>query len=143
MSWKPEIDALRERERLARQMGGPDKVKRQREGGKLTVRERIDRLLDPGSFHEIGAIAGRAQYDSEGKLTDFMPANFVVGRGMIDARPVVVGGDDFTVRGGAGDASIYGKQTIGEQFAHEMRLPLIRLVDGTGGGGSVKTLEVT
>jgi acetyl-CoA carboxylase carboxyltransferase component len=143
MSWKPEIDALRERERLARQMGGPDKVKRQRDGGKLTVRERIGRLLDPGSFHEIGAIAGRAQYDEAGNLAEFMPANFVVGRGTIQARPVVVGGDDFTVRGGAGDASIYGKQAIGEQFAHEMRIPLIRLVDGTGGGGSVKTLEVT
>jgi acetyl-CoA carboxylase carboxyltransferase component len=143
MSWKPEIEALRERERLARLMGGPDKVKRQRDGGKLTVRERIDRLLDPGSFHEIGAIAGRAQYDEAGNLAEFMPANFVVGRGTIAARPVVVGGDDFTVRGGAGDASIYGKQAIGEQFANEMRIPLIRLVDGTGGGGSVKTLEVT
>jgi acetyl-CoA carboxylase carboxyltransferase component len=143
MSWKPEIDELRERERLARLMGGADKVKRQRDGGKLTVRERIDGLLDPGSFHEIGAIAGKARYDESGALMEFTPANFVVGRGMIDARPVVVGGDDFTVRGGAGDAAIYGKQIIGEQFAHQMRIPLVRLVDGTGGGGSVKTLETT
>lgn len=143
MSWKPEIEALRERERLAQAMGGPEKVKRQHDGGKLTVRERIERLLDPGSFHEIGAVAGRAQYDEQGRLVEFMPANFVVGRGTIAQRPVVVGGDDFTVRGGAGDAAIYGKQGIGEQFAHEMRLPLVRLIDGTGGGGSVKTLEVT
>src|SRR5258708_30199353 len=105
MSWEAEIDELRRREALARQMGGADKVKRQREGGKLTVRERIDQLLDRGSFHEIGAIAGKARYDNAGALDDFMPANFVFGRGRIDGRPVVVGGDDFTVRGGAADRS--------------------------------------
>src|SRR5258708_3670632 len=141
MSWEAEIDELRRREALARQMGGADKVKRQREGGKLTVRERIDQLLDRGSFHEIGAIAGKARYDNAGALDDFMPANFVFGRGRIDGRPVVVGGDDFTVRGGAADAAIRGKQIMAEQMAGELRLPLIRLVDGTGGGGSVRTLE--
>ncbi|HWG81162.1 MAG TPA: carboxyl transferase domain-containing protein, partial [Stellaceae bacterium] len=141
MSWEAEIDELRRREALARQMGGADKVKRQRDGGKLTVRERIDQLLDPGSFHEIGAIAGKARYDNAGALEDFTPANFVCGRGRIDGRRVVVGGDDFTVRGGAADASIRGKQIMAEQMANELRLPLIRLVDGTGGGGSVKTLE--
>jgi acetyl-CoA carboxylase carboxyltransferase component len=141
MGWEADIEELRRREALAQQMGGADKVKRQRDGGKLTVRERIAKLLDPGSFHEVGAIAGKAQYDKDGALESFMAANFVVGRGRIDGRPVVVGGDDFTVRGGAADAAIRGKQAIGEQMALELRLPLIRLVDGTGGGGSVKTLE--
>ena len=119
-------------------MGGPDKVKRQHDGGKLTVRERIEQLLDPGSFHEIGALAGRAQYGDDGELESFQPANFVFGRGRIEGRPVVVGGDDFTVRGGAADASIRGKQVQSEQMANELRLPLVRLVDGTGGGGSVQ-----
>ena len=141
MSWEADIEELRRREALARQMGGPDKVKRQHDGGKLTVRERIDALLDPGSFHEIGALAGRATYGDEGELQSFQPANFVFGRGRIDNRPVVVGGDDFTVRGGAADASIRGKQVQSEQMANELRVPLIRLVDGTGGGGSVKTIE--
>jgi acetyl-CoA carboxylase carboxyltransferase component len=141
MGWDEDIEELRRREALAREMGGADKVKRQHDGGKLTVRERIERLLDPGSFHEIGAIAGRAQYGGDGKLDNFMPANFVLGRGRVEGRPVVVGGDDFTVRGGAADASIRGKQVMSEQMANELRLPLIRLVDGTGGGGSVKTLE--
>jgi len=143
MSWQPEIDELRERERLARRMGGPEKIKRQHDAGKLTVRERVEQLLDPNSFHEVGAIAGKVQYDEAGRLIDFTPSNFVVGRGLIDGRPVVVGGDDFTVRGGAADASIHQKQVIGEQFAHEMRIPIVRLVDGTGGGGSVKTIETT
>ncbi len=141
MTWQPEIDELRARELLAHQMGGKEKIERQRSGGKLTVRERIDQLLDAGSFHEIGAIAGKASYDRAGKLKDFIPANFVMGRGRINGRPVVVGGDDFTVRGGAMDAAIGSKQIFAEQMANELRLPIVRLVDGTGGGGSVKTME--
>src|SRR5947207_8871225 len=122
-------------------MGGEEKVARQHAAGRLTVRERIDALLDPGTFHEIGAIAGKAEYDERGELASFRPANFVMGRGRVDGRPVVVGGDDFTVRGGAADASIFQKQVHAEQMANELRLPLVRLVDGTGGGGSVKSLE--
>lgn len=139
--WQPELDELAQRTKLAQAMGGPDKVKRQHDAGKLTVRERIDQLLDPGTFREIGSLAGKAGYDDDGTMTEFMPANFVFGRGRIDQRPVVVGGDDFTVRGGAADAAIHEKQVQCEQMAHELRLPLVRLVDGTGGGGSVKTLE--
>ena len=141
MTWEPEIDELRRRGEMARQMGGEEKVQRQHTGGKLTVRERIDLLLDEGSFHEIGELAGRPTYDDDGQLVDFMPANFVMGRGRIDGRPVVVGGDDFTVRGGAADAAIRGKQTMAEQMAHQLRLPIVRLVDGTGGGGSVRSLD--
>src|SRR5688572_31849212 len=138
--WQAEVDELRRREELARGMGGPEKVERQHAAGKLTVRERIDGLLDPGTFHEIGALAGRATYEGT-ELVDFSPANFVMGRGRIDNRPVVVGGDDFTVRGGAADASIFQKQVHAERMANELRLPIVRLVDGSGGGGSVKSLE--
>src|ERR1041385_2776099 len=141
MSWESDIEELRRREALARQMGGPVKVKRQHDAGRLTVRERIDLLLDPGNFHEIGALAGRANYGADGTMEAFQPANFVFGRGRIEGRPVVLGGDDFTVRGGAADASIRGKQVQSEQMAYELRVPLVRLIDGTGGGGSVKTIE--
>ncbi len=143
MSWQDEIDELRRREELARRMGGPDKVKRQHDGGKLTVRERIDRLLDAGSFHEIGALTGVARYGADGTtIEEFIPANLVTGRGRIDGRPVVVAGDDFTVRGGANDAGIKGKLLQCERMARDLRLPMVRLVDGTGGGGSVKNLEM-
>src|SRR6202012_3960257 len=81
-------------------------------------------------------------YDDNGLIRDFLPANFVMGRGRIEGRTVVVGGDDFTVRGGAGDAAIGSKQVYAEQMANELRLPIVRLIDGTGGGGSVKTLEM-
>jgi acetyl-CoA carboxylase carboxyltransferase component len=142
MGWQAEIDELRRREALAQRMGGPEKVKRQHDGGKLTVRERIDRLLDAGSFHEIGALAGAARYGEDGALAEFTPANLVVGRGRIEGRAVVVAGDDFTVRGGANDAGIKEKLMLSERMACDLRLPLVRLVDGTGGGGSVKNLEM-
>ena len=138
--WEPEIAELRHREELARQMGGPDKVARHHDAGKLTVRERIEELLDSGSFHEIGTITGRATYEGT-ELADLSPANFVMGRGRVEGRPVVVGGDDFTVRGGSSDASIGGKQAYAEQMANELRLPIVRLIDGSGGGGSVRSME--
>jgi acetyl-CoA carboxylase carboxyltransferase component len=143
MTWQPELDELRAREALARQMGGADKIKRQHDGGRLTVRERIDGLLDQGSFHEIGAIAGKASYDAEGHLVGMLPANCVFGRGRIDGRPVMVCGDDFTVRGGSADATIKEKTLMAEQMANEFHLPIVRIIEGSGGGGSVKTIETT
>ena len=122
-------------------MGGEERVARQHASGRLTVRERIERLFDPGTFHETGALAGRGSYDGDGELTDFLPANTVVGQGRIDGRRAVVQGDDFTVRGGAADAAIWEKAVYAERLAHDLRIPLVRLVDGTGGGGSVKSLE--
>ncbi len=142
MSWEEEIEELRRRERMAHAMGGQEKVARQHEFGKLTVRERIDAVADPGSFHEIGALAGVGRYDDDGSLTAFTPSNFVFGTAEIDGRPVILSGDDFTVRGGSADASIAGKRTQAEGLALELRLPHIRLVDGMGGGGSVKTIEM-
>jgi acetyl-CoA carboxylase carboxyltransferase component len=141
MTWKPELDDLARREAFARQMGGVDKVKRQHDQGRLTVRERIDKLIDAGSFHEVGAVSGLAEYDAQGELTNLTPANCVFGRGRIDGRPVVVVGDDFTVRGGSADASIHHKPQMAEEMAHDFRLPIIRVIEGSGGGGSVKTIE--
>jgi len=140
VTWEKELDEIARRRELAFRMGGAEKVARQHASGKLTVRERIDALLDAGSFREIGTIAGAARYDGT-QLVDFVPANQVAGHGTIDARPVAVVGDDFTVRGGAADASIYEKLLYPERLAHDLRMPIVRLVDGTGGGGSVRTLE--
>jgi acetyl-CoA carboxylase carboxyltransferase component len=141
MNWKPELDDLARREAFAQEMGGADKVKRQRDQGRLNVRERIDRILDQNSFHEIGAISGTAEYDTTGELTNLTPANCVFGRGKVDGRTVVIVGDDFTVRGGSADASISAKPLMAEEMAHDFRLPIIRVIEGSGGGGSVKTIE--
>ena len=91
MTWQPELDELRERQELAERMGGPEKIRRQHDAGRLTVRERIAALLDQGSFREIGGLAGKAEYDDTGALKGFMAANFVTGTGRIDGRKVIVG----------------------------------------------------
>ena len=140
--WQPELDELRRREAMAERLGGADKVERQHHFGKLTVRERLDAIVDPGSLWELGKTAGVATYDDNGDLVDLLPSNFVFGLAELEGRPVVVSGDDFTVRGGSNDASISAKREASEQLAVEMRLPHVRLLDGMSGGGSVKTIEM-
>ncbi|MEZ5225666.1 MAG: carboxyl transferase domain-containing protein [Acidimicrobiales bacterium] len=142
MGWEPELDELRERERLAEQLGGADKVERQHYFGKQTIRERLEAIVDKGSLWELGKTAGVATYDDDGNLLDLMPSNFVFGLAELDGRPIVVSGDDFTVRGGSNDASISAKREASESLALEMRLPHVRLLDGMSGGGSVKTIEM-
>jgi acetyl-CoA carboxylase carboxyltransferase component len=137
--WKPEVEELARRRELSLAMGGPEKIRRQHDTGRLTVRERVARLADQGSFAEIGALTGFASYDEEGRLIAVQPANFVAGTASIGGRRVMIGADDFTVRGGSGDAAIHAKQIYSEQYAADLRLPVVRLLDGASGGGSVKT----
>lgn len=140
--WSDEVAAIAERKRQVAQMGGEAKRKRQADAGRLNVRERIDALGDEGSFREVGAISGFGEYDERGELVAIRSTNFVFGTVRIDGRKVVVAGDDFTVRGGAADAGIKEKQIHAERLANQMELPIVRLIEGTGGGGSVRTLEV-
>lgn len=115
-------------------------VLRQRERGKLTCRERIDLLLDDGSFYEVGSIAGFASYDEEGRINAFTPANSVGGWGTIGARKIIVCADDFTSRGGHSDGAIGAKSTYLDQLAIELCIPSVRLLDGSSGGGSVAAM---
>ena len=138
MVWQPEIGELNYRRHLAEQMGGAEAVAKHHSRGKLTVRERIALLADPGSFQEIGTLAGSATYDGE-KLADFTPANTVIGICTINGGKVVVYGGDFTVRGGASDAAVADKRGYAQKMSLEWHLPHIRLLDAAG--GSVKTFE--
>jgi hypothetical protein len=142
MSWEKEVEELRRREAFAEQMGGAEKVARQHGRGKLDARARIAGLVDAGSFREVGKIAGKGSYDDNGELTNLSASNLIFGRANIEGRAVVASADDFTVRGGAADAAIHRKMVLCEQMPHTLGIPLIRMIDGTGGGGSVKTLEV-
>ncbi len=142
MTWQPEIDELRERQRLATEMGGAERVARQKAAGKMNVRERFELFCDKGTFAEVGSTAGVGTYDEEGKLVSFIPANFLCGVAEVDGRPVMVSGDDFTVRGGSNEFTIPAKRDFSERIAVELRLPHVRLVDGMGGGGSVKMIEI-
>jgi len=138
MVWQPEIDELNRRKKMAEKMGGQTGIDVQHERGKLTIRERIDLLVDEGSFQEIGQLTGAATYD-EGKLVDVRPSNMVIGVCDLNGRKVVLNGGDFTVRGGAGDATIGNKGGKAQNMALDWRLPYVRLLDSTG--GSVKTFE--
>ena len=95
-------------------MGGPEGVARQPERGKLTVRERLALLADPGTFREIRGFQGQGEYDEHGQLTAFMPAGQVDGTCRIDGRKVVVTAGDFTVRGGSADGA-HGRLGAGAQ----------------------------
>jgi len=141
MTWERELEELRQREALADEMGGADKVARQHSRGKMDARARLAAICDPGSFREIGKIAGKGHYDENGDLKGVTPAPFLFGKATVNGRPVVATADDFTIRGGAADAGIKRKMVQAEQMAHELKLPIIKMIDGTGGGGSVKTLE--
>jgi len=140
MTWKSEVDEIARRRELAKQMGGAESVARHHDAGKLTARERIDKILDADSFREIGALTGSAKYDREGRLLGFTPANVVIGTGHISARRVVVTAEDFTVRGGSSEAANSDKWIWAETLALETQVPLVRLVDTAG--GSVKLLEM-
>ena len=131
-------------QRLALERLAPDSeepgVVRQRSRGKLNCRERIDLLLDAGSFREVGSIAGFASYDEDGEITAFTPANHVGGWGKIDGRSAIVCADDFTSRGGHADGAIGAKSGYLDRLSIEMRMPSIRLLDGSSGGGSVAAM---
>jgi acetyl-CoA carboxylase carboxyltransferase component len=111
-------------------------VARQKSRGKLTCRERIALLLDPGSFREIGSAAGFATMNEYGDLLDFHAASHVGGKGKIDGRPMVCCADDFTSRGGHADGSVGGKSVFFDRLATHDQVPMIRLLDGSSGGGS-------
>lgn len=135
MNWRAEAAEIHRRRELAERCGGEDAVARHHAAGKLTVRERLARLCDAGSFREVGKLAGKGVY-RDGVLTDLEPAPYVMGLARIGGRPVAVGGEDYTIRAGTGFGSDRRKGGQGgfvEDLAHEYRIPLVNLVDGTGG----------
>jgi methylmalonyl-CoA decarboxylase subunit alpha len=141
MSWQEEVDELNRRRAMALRMGGEERIERQHNSGKLTVRERLDRLVDPGSLREFMGLAGEAEYE-DGKLANFMPKGSVEAFCRIDGRKVVVSAGDFTVRGGSGGRGLgggLGQELPSNRRALEWRLPYVRLLDAAG--GSVRGFE--
>ncbi len=131
--WDDSISEIHQRREAARAQGGREGVARQHDKGRLTIRERIDALLDEGSFREVGPIAGGAERSEDGGLASFTPGNFVLGFGRIERRPCVVGGEDFTLAGGSPNVAGLRKSVYTEQLAQHYRVPLIRLHEGAGG----------
>src|SRR5262252_1217367 len=95
------IEGLRQTRERLRQGGGPERLAKQKEQGKLTARERIDALVDPGSFEEIGLFAQHRQVNF-GLAGKEIPADGVVtGAAAVDGRLVHLASQDFTVLGGS------------------------------------------
>jgi 3-methylcrotonyl-CoA carboxylase beta subunit/propionyl-CoA carboxylase len=122
------VHELRERVSRAREGGGAPAVERHRAQGKLPVRERIERLLDPGSpWLELSPLAAWEMYDGEAP-----GAGLVTGIGRIHARDVLVVANDATVKGGAYYPITVKKHLRAQQIALENRLPCLYLVDSGG-----------
>jgi acetyl-CoA carboxylase carboxyltransferase component len=137
--WTADLEELAQRRKIAGQLGGDEAVARHHAQGKLTARERIDQLLDAGSFNEIGALAGGVSYGADKRRERFTPSNAVVGIGTIAARRIVVASDDGTIRGGSSEGSVAEKWIFADRYAWEYKLPIVRMVDSAG--GSVRLLD--
>ncbi|MCU1502163.1 MAG: Propionyl-CoA carboxylase [Ilumatobacteraceae bacterium] len=140
MSETDALGELNERQEMARRMGGPEGIARQRSRGKLTVRERLDVFADPDSLREFGMLGGAGTY-ADGELVAFTPKGHVDAMCRLDGRKVVVTAGDFTVRGGSagGSEGGLGQELRANERAREWLVPYIRLLDAAG--GSVRSFE--
>ena len=137
--WADSFAEMEFRRNAALAMGGPDKIDRQHAAGRLTARERIDALLDDGSFSEIGIFTGKGTYDENGRIVSVVPANVVIGTGRVHGKEIMVVAEDFTVRGGSSEATSPEKWQYAERLALDYRMPIVRLVETAG--GSINLLE--
>lgn len=139
--WSAELEELRLRREQSLALGGAQAVQRHHDQGRLTIRERIGSLVDADSFQEVGRLTGSGRYEN-GRLAGVTPAPYVMGLASIGGRPVAIGGEDFTIRGGtswSGDRKKGGQGGFVEDLAHEYRIPLVNLIDGAG--GSVTSIQ--
>ncbi len=119
--WGETLDDLAGRRVAARAMGGEERLAKHRGAGKLDARARVEYLLDPGTFREIGTLGGDVPADA-----------IVAGSGRIGGRPVMVGAEDFTtVAGTIGGASHAKRYRIAE-LALRDRIPLVMMLEGAG-----------
>ncbi|MGY1812070.1 acyl-CoA carboxylase subunit beta [Blastococcus sp. SYSU D00820] len=121
--WAPLLADLGRRRAAAREMGGPEKLARVRAAGRLDARARIAELLDPGTFTEVGLLAGDGSVPADA---------FVAGSGLVEGRPVLVGAEDFSVAGGSIGTAGATKRARIAHLARQERVPLVMMLEGAG-----------
>jgi len=122
------VDAVRELESRLREGGGAERIARQHKQGKLTARERVERLCDPGArFVEIGLLVAYDQYDGQAP-----GAGVVTGVGLVEGRHVVIVANDATVKAGSWWPETIRKMLRAQEIAMRCRIPIIYLVDSAG-----------
>ncbi|KIW73644.1 hypothetical protein PV04_01743 [Phialophora macrospora] len=118
---------------------------RQKREGKLWVRERLELLVDKGSFKELGSASGKVEWKQTGPRDEeplsFTPTNNLQGFGLLGGRKVIITADDYTIRAGHADGAISNKTVYSEKLAVSLNMPIIKLTDGSSGGGSVSTIK--
>jgi acetyl-CoA carboxylase carboxyltransferase component len=120
--WEARTEGLARLRAASRAMGGPERLARHRASGKLDARARVAALVDPGTFREIGTLAGGE-----------VPADAIVtGSGLIDGSPVMVGAEDFTTAAGTIGSASNAKRYRLAELALQHRIPLIMLLEGAG-----------
>ncbi len=122
------VETLQRLEEKLREGGGAERIEKQHKAGKLTARERIARLLDPGArFLEIGLLIAYDQYDGQAPA-----AGVVTGIGKIEGRPAVIVANDATVKAGAWWPETITKILRAQEIAMRNRVPIVYLVDSAG-----------
>ncbi|MCV7357440.1 acyl-CoA carboxylase subunit beta [Mycolicibacterium fluoranthenivorans] len=120
--WQETLDDLDRRRRHTLGMGGHERVAKHHAKGKLDARARLDRLLDKGSFRELGMLAGE----------DIAADGIVTGSGLINGAPVMVGAEDFTTLAGSIGPSGNAKRYRVAELALRDKIPLVMLLEGAG-----------
>jgi 3-methylcrotonyl-CoA carboxylase beta subunit len=123
------VSAIRNEEEQIREGGGPKAIESQHSKGRLTARERIQRLVDPGSFFELGTYAAYRMYEEWGGAP---AAGVVTGLARIETRLVMIIANDATVKAGAFFPMTSKKVLRAQNIAIENRVPVIYLVDSAG-----------
>ncbi|RWB70012.1 carboxyl transferase domain-containing protein [Mesorhizobium sp.] len=130
--WKPLLEELESRRKVALAAGGPDRIAREHRHGRTTARERILKLVDAGSFLEVGTFVTTPTKDGSP-----LASTFICGLCEIDGRPVAIGAEDFTVEGGGTGVHLArpkgGWGGFIEEFAYGYRIPFVMLINGVGG----------
>jgi len=120
--WGETLDDLERRRQHALGMGGPERLDKHRDKGKLDARARIERLLDPGTFRELGTLVG-GEIAADG---------LVVGSGSINGSPVMLGAEDFTTMAGSIGPGGNSKRYRIAELALRDKIPLVMLLEGAG-----------
>ncbi len=122
-AWEETLEDLAARRRDSRSMGGDERLAKHRGAGKLDARARIEHLLDPGSFLELGTLVGGAEHPADA---------IVMGSGRVDGRPIMVAAEDFTVKAGTISSAANSKRYRVAEIAVTDRVPLVMMLEGAG-----------
>ncbi len=126
------LQKLDEKHSTVKEMGGPEKIEKQRSRGKLTARERVDRFFDPGTFVELGGLVV-SQHRDFGMRERYTPADGVVtGHGKVNGRETCVYATDFTILAGSAGESHAAKIAAIIDLAGRMRVPVVGMLDSAG-----------